>query len=1159
MGHISSVRTALWTILLLFFVTSTQAQLWNQLGADIDGEVNGGFSGSSVSLSADGSRLAIGAIQNDGNGVLAGHVRLHHWNGSAWAQLGADIDGEAPGDRSGQSVSLSADGSRVAIGAWLNDGNGFDAGHVRLYGWNGNAWVQVGADIDGEAAGDNSGTSVSLSADGSRVAIGAAYNDGNGADAGHVRIYDWSGSAWVQTGADIDGEAAGDVSGNSVSLSADGSRVAVGAGYNNGNGADAGHVRLYDWNGSAWVQLGTDIDGEAAGDLSGWSVSLSADGSRVAIGAGNNAGNGSYAGQVRIYDWSGSAWVQTGDDIDGEAAGDHSGNSVSLSADGSRVAIGAWGNDGNGPNAGQVRLYDWNGSAWLQLGADIDGEAPGDRSGHSVSLAADGSRVAIGAPSNDGNGASDGQVRVYWKPKGIWGLVWFDYDQDCTVNGNETTGLGGINLLIQPGDIVVQTLFNGSWSLDSLPEGNYTITIDTTSLNLTLTCPATQAFTITQPTAFMQAPTFGLVSAYPCAQPAVSISAPFLRRCFPNQQVFVSACNELSATGALSNAFVDIELDPLFTVNSGTLPFTALGNNRFRVVAGTINPDQCVNFRLSTTLSCAAVLDQTLCMNAELLPVDSCIFAPPPPPPPGPCTLPWDKSSIKVNGTCTGDSVKFTVTNTGSPVNGNMLCQSEVRVYMDEVLTYVYYIQLLGGESITYSFPAIGETYILQADQHPLHPGNSHPNAHVELCGSQANWTPGIPLRFAADDADPLVDIYCGQVTGSYDPNDKQGFPLGLGANFDILPGQQLQYLIRFQNTGNDTAFTVVIRDTLDMDVNIFTVQPGVASHPYTFRIYGPRVLEWRFDNILLPDSNVNEPASNGFVNFQVDQVPGLPLGTTITNTADIYFDYNDPIITNTTLHTVNIQQFTVPTAGLGVRFALEGPFVDGTGLMGDQLRQLGLVPLVEPYTGLGFAQLAGGGGESTTTALLSTTGNDAVVDWVRLELRDTTNNSVLVATRQALIQRDGDIIEADGGTTIKFGVPAGSYHLVVRHRNHLGAMTAQPIAVGPGASLVDLSSLSTAAFGVEARKVVDGQAVLWAGDVNVDGVLKYTGTDNDRDMILQQIGGIVPTNTVPGYHIEDANLDGVVKYTGTDNDRDRILQNIGGVVPTNSRLEQVP
>lgn len=282
-------------------------------------------------------------------------------------------------------------------------------------------------------------------------------------------------------------------------------------------------------------------------------------------------------------------------------------------------------------------------------------------------------------------------------------------------------------------------------------------------------------------------------------------------------------------------------------------------------------------------------------------------------------------------------------------------------------------------------------------------------------------------------------------------------------------------------------------------------------------------------------------------------------MGTTITNTADIYFDYNDPIITNTTLHTVNIQQFTVPTAGLGVRFALEGPFVDGTGLMGDQLRQLGLVPLVEPYTGLGFAQLAGGGGESTTTALLSTTGNDAVVDWVRLELRDTTNNSVLVATRQALIQRDGDIIEADGGTTIKFGVPAGSYHLVVRHRNHLGAMTAQPIAVGPGASLVDLSSLSTAAFGVEARKVVDGQAVLWAGDVNVDGVLKYTGTDNDRDMILQQIGGIVPTNTVPGYHIEDANLDGVVKYTGTDNDRDRILQNIGGVVPTNSRLEQVP
>ncbi|MDB2707125.1 hypothetical protein N9Z30_05485 [Pseudomonadales bacterium] len=173
------------------------------------------------------------ATDTDGDGVP---------DAATWLQRGSDIDGEAAGDRSGVSVSLSADGSVVAIGASGNDGNGIDAGHVRLYAWDGSSWVQRGSDIDGEAAGDKSGRSVSLSADGSVVAIGAVWNVGNGSDAGHVRLYAWDGSSWVQRGSDIDGEAAEDRSGSSVSLSADGSVVAIGAYENDGN---AGHVRVY--------------------------------------------------------------------------------------------------------------------------------------------------------------------------------------------------------------------------------------------------------------------------------------------------------------------------------------------------------------------------------------------------------------------------------------------------------------------------------------------------------------------------------------------------------------------------------------------------------------------------------------------------------------------------------------------------------------------------------------------------------------------------------------------------------------------------------------------------------------------------------------------------------------------------------------------------
>jgi|GEM_PF-2176208 len=274
-----------------------------------------------------------------------------------WSQIGADIDGEAAGDRSGRSVSLSADGTRVAIGAYLNEDNGWYSGQVRIFEYAGGSWTQLGADLDGEAAYDRSGESVSLSADGARVAIGAPRNDGNGSESGQVRIFEYAAGSWTQLGADLDGEAASDYSGYSVSLSADGARVAIGATANDGNGSSSGQVRIFEYAGGSWTQLGADLDGEAVGDVSGCSVSLSADGARVAIGAPYNDGNGSNSGQVRIFEYAGGSWAQIGADLDGEAAGDRSGISVSLSADGARVAIGAYLNDGNGSESGQVRIF----------------------------------------------------------------------------------------------------------------------------------------------------------------------------------------------------------------------------------------------------------------------------------------------------------------------------------------------------------------------------------------------------------------------------------------------------------------------------------------------------------------------------------------------------------------------------------------------------------------------------------------------------------------------------------------------------------------------------------------------------------------------------------------------------------------------------------
>jgi hypothetical protein len=492
------------------FIPPTYNNIWRMLGTDIDGEAVVENSGYPVTLSADGTVVAIGGVNNNGSGNLlsnSGHVRVYKYNPNktvaqlnqnlpgfgpaGWDRLGGDIDGQAVDDSSGWSVSLSADGTTVAIGAIYNDGSGNNVGHVRIYKYRAGktepqltnpaatatdfgpaGWDRLGGDIHGEAPSDNSGWSVSLSADGTTVAIGAPSNSNSGYTTnGHVRVYNYNPTKltapvrWQQLGADIDGELGSDQSGYSVSLSADGTTVAIGARLNDGGGnTDGGHVRVYKYTpGKAavtnqtdlsfgpidWTRLGADIDSEAADDDSGHSVSLSADGTVVAIGAiTNDSGGNSNAGHVRVYKYTpGKAavtnqtdpsfgpigWTRLGQDIDGELYNDYSGQSVSLSADGAVVAIGAPYNDGSTANIsdirGHVRVYKYNAAktnaitdqslpnfgpaGWDRIGVDIDGEASGDQSGMCVSLSADGTTLAIGANTNDGAGVNSGHVRVY--------------------------------------------------------------------------------------------------------------------------------------------------------------------------------------------------------------------------------------------------------------------------------------------------------------------------------------------------------------------------------------------------------------------------------------------------------------------------------------------------------------------------------------------------------------------------------------------------------------------------------------------------------------------------------------------------------------------------------------------------------------------------
>ena len=248
-------------------------------------------------MSSNGSIVAIGSPGNDSNGEYSGHARVFQWSGSEWNQLGMAIVGESAFDYSGESVSLSSGGLILAIGPHLNDGaeTGSDSGHVRVFQWSGTEWEQRGSDIDGEAAGDESGrySSVVMARDGNTVAIRSTRKTGNGSlVSGHVRVFDWSGEEWVQRGSNIEGEAGVD---SGMAISSDGSIIAIGADFNPANGSVSGTVRVFVWTEREWLQQGVDFDGEAL------SIAMSSDGKTMAIGAPGNDDNGEDAGHVRIY------------------------------------------------------------------------------------------------------------------------------------------------------------------------------------------------------------------------------------------------------------------------------------------------------------------------------------------------------------------------------------------------------------------------------------------------------------------------------------------------------------------------------------------------------------------------------------------------------------------------------------------------------------------------------------------------------------------------------------------------------------------------------------------------------------------------------------------------------------------------------------------
>jgi hypothetical protein len=384
---------------------------------------------------------------------------------------------------------------------------------------------------------------------------------------------------------------------------------------------------------------------------------------------------------------------------------------------------------------------------------------------------------------------------------------------------------------------------------------------------------------------------------FDCPRNEVDVTTPVLRRCADNTYS-IRYCNSGSIPSL--NTQVQVALDPNMTLTGSSITAFPLGDNIYQFNLGTLNNGDCGNFTVTAFLSCDTEAGQAHCVTAEISPNDFCNI-----------NTGWDGAIIAAKAFCENDSVKLLLENIGPGAMGGPLGYiiTEDVVMLTPPGSPDYKFELDAGQSqIVWATVANGSTYRIIAEQSPGYPGAGYPTAAVEGCISDTSTSEvslGFYTMFPENDADVFIESDC-QESNETDFNplySKRGHPKGYDVPHYVSPQTDLDFVIQFQNTGADTVQQVVIRDTLSAVLDPVTVFPGAASHPYQFDILGNGIVEFKLTNLNLQPGG--GALSEGFVKFRVSQKPNVPCETTIFNSAAIYFDFNAPVFTNTTYHTV--------------------------------------------------------------------------------------------------------------------------------------------------------------------------------------------------------------------------------------------------------------
>ena len=532
-----------------------------------------------------------------------------------------------------------------------------------------------------------------------------------------------------------------------------------------------------------------------------------------------------------------------------------------------------------------------------------------------------------------GNGQPDGYL-VKADANGLiftsylQGRVFRDFNGNCAPDSGEPDLRDWIIKASSPG-LTRYTL--------SRADGSFRIAVDTGTYAVTLITPndywkacsgvLTAVVANFNDTVILDIPVRG---EFDCPRNEVDIATPLLQRCADNVYT-VRYCN--SGTIPSLNTEVIVQLDTFLTLTGSSVSAVALGGNAYRFNVGTLVNGNCGDFNFTAFLDCNSTLTgQTHCAAAHIYPDTFCD--------PGN----WNGAFIRARGVCDGDTVRLFLKNHGlinpttTPI-GYVIAEDVIMLTAPNDPNNTVLLAA-GKEQEIYKHAVNGKTYRIIADQEPTYPGLSTPTAAVEGCVTDTTSPPislGYYTMFPEDDADAFLSSDCQESSPTdYNPHLlKRGHPKGYDVAHYVSPETDLDFLIRFTNTGVDTVQQITIRDTLSAALDPATVHPGAASHPYQLDIYGDGIVQFTLPNVnLAPDSSANE----GFVRFRVSQKSGLedPCGTVIFNSAAIYFDFQAPQHTNETFHTicefdsfvvVKTIEYFVPTASLKV---YPNPMIEG-------------------------------------------------------------------------------------------------------------------------------------------------------------------------------------------------------------------------------------